>query len=417
MKKLVSFILTIIITGSMAVSAFAAGSYSLKIFANGKESAKVPIGGKVKVALQLSKDEAESIDLYSMQDYMCFDTEYLRFVDDSIKIYELDEAPLPNTRAEAIKFNSSNIDYENRVYFNRGALESVVIPDETVLVTFKLEAQKAGTTTITHDAIEIFQSVGNLEPVTSSDATIIISSDIVQKYPVNVPAEIDGGTAEADKTEAEPGDDVTITVTPDSGKQISSVTVKDASGESIDVTINKDGTYTFLIPDSEVTVDITFEEIPPAEYSITLNFGEGGNASVSASQAIQGDEITITATPNERYEVDKITYTPEGGTATDITDTKSFTMPECDVSVEVTFKHKYLIGDINVDGKVNAKDKAILNRYLAGWKDYDKQIKDWDAADINRDEKINAKDKAILNRYLAGWKGYDKYFDDGYIYS
>ena len=38
-------------------------------------------------------------------------------------------------------------------------------------------------------------------------------------------------------------------------------------------------------------------------------------------------------------------------------------------------------------------------------------ILNWDAADINRDKKVNAQDKAILNRYLAGWEGYNSYFN------
>ena len=67
-------------------------------------------------------------------------------------------------------------------------------------------------------------------------------------------------------------------------------------------------------------------------------------------------------------------------------------------------------GDVNADGLVTAKDKAILNRYLAGWAGYEAQILSRDAADINGDGKITATDKAILNRYLAGWDGYDEYF-------
>ena len=99
----------------------------------------------------------------------------------------------------------------------------------------------------------------------------------------------------------------------------------------------------------------------------------------------------------------------------DITSTKSFTMPAKNVTVSVTFKAKtpvvtYEPGDVNNDGSVNAKDKAILNRYLAGWAGYDKQILSWEAADINKDKNVDAKDKAILNRKLAGWKGYDSYF-------
>ena len=68
-------------------------------------------------------------------------------------------------------------------------------------------------------------------------------------------------------------------------------------------------------------------------------------------------------------------------------------------------------GDVNADGSVNATDKAILNRYLAGWKGYDAKILNWDAADIDGKDGVTATDKAILNRHLASWQGYAKYFE------
>ena len=71
----------------------------------------------------------------------------------------------------------------------------------------------------------------------------------------------------------------------------------------------------------------------------------------------------------------------------------------------------FLTGDVDDSGSVNATDKAILNRYLAGWDGYAAKILNWDAADIDGKDGVNAKDKAILNRYLAGWSGYDEYFE------
>ena len=79
--------------------------------------------------------------------------------------------------------------------------------------------------------------------------------------------------------------------------------------------------------------------------------------------------------------------------------------------IDINLSGESVNGDVNGDGKVTAIDKAILNRYLAGWKGYDERIADWDAADINKDGNVDAKDKAILNRYLAGWQGYDQYFE------
>ena len=76
-------------------------------------------------------------------------------------------------------------------------------------------------------------------------------------------------------------------------------------------------------------------------FDITVNPPANGTASATASKATAGETITITATPDSSdYEVEKITYTPEGESAQDITSTKSFTMPEKNVTVDVTFKKR-----------------------------------------------------------------------------
>ena len=59
-------------------------------------------------------------------------------------------------------------------------------------------------------------------------------------------------------------------------------------------------------------------------------------------------------------------------------------------------------GDVNGDGKINAKDVTSLRRYLAGG--YGLTVNDA-AADVNGDGKVNAKDVTTLRRYLAGGYG------------
>ncbi|MBR0105170.1 MAG: hypothetical protein IJM06_06180, partial [Firmicutes bacterium] len=140
-----------------------------------------------------------------------------------------------------------------------------------------------------------------------------------------------------------------------------------------------------------------------------------GTASVNQTFAIVGDNITVTAMPENGFAIDNITYTPAGGSTIDITIEKSFTMPDKDVTVNVTFKEKplddYAIGDINGDGDVTQTDKLILSRYLAKWDGYENKILNWDAADINGDGDVTQTDKLILSRYLAKWDGYDRYFN------
>ena len=56
-------------------------------------------------------------------------------------------------------------------------------------------------------------------------------------------------------------------------------------------------------------------------------------------------------------------------------------------------------GDVDGNGKINAKDAAILLKHLAGWS----VSGDIDCADLNGDGKVNAKDVAKLLQYIAGW--------------
>lgn len=65
----------------------------------------------------------------------------------------------------------------------------------------------------------------------------------------------------------------------------------------------------------------------------------------------------------------------------------------------VTDPVKIYGGDINGDGRVEAKDVVIYARYLADW---DIQI-DAGQADLNQSGKIETADIVLLKRYLAGW--------------
>ena len=66
------------------------------------------------------------------------------------------------------------------------------------------------------------------------------------------------GSVSFSKGSAKKGDTVTITVTPDRYYKVDGVTVKDKNGKEIAVTDNGDGTFTFKMPDSKVTVEPAF---------------------------------------------------------------------------------------------------------------------------------------------------------------
>ena len=66
------------------------------------------------------------------------------------------------------------------------------------------------------------------------------------------------GTVTASPKWASKGRIVTLTVTPDEGYELAALTVTDKNGNDVALTNNGDGTYTFKMPASKVTVKATF---------------------------------------------------------------------------------------------------------------------------------------------------------------
>lgn len=77
------------------------------------------------------------------------------------------------------------------------------------------------------------------------------------RYPITLPEE-DHGTVSVSPSRASSGQTVTITVTPDEGYKVGSVTVKRPNGSTVPVTGQGNGKYIFTMPSGGVTVDVTF---------------------------------------------------------------------------------------------------------------------------------------------------------------
>lgn len=79
------------------------------------------------------------------------------------------------------------------------------------------------------------------------------------EYAVTVSTADNGSVAVSPKN-AEKGDTVTVTVTPDEGYVLESLTVTDKDGDKVSTTKGEDGKYTFKMPASAVTVKAVFAE-------------------------------------------------------------------------------------------------------------------------------------------------------------
>ena len=79
-------------------------------------------------------------------------------------------------------------------------------------------------------------------------------------YPVAVSGQTQNGSVTVDRRSAGRGDTVTITVKPDSGYALETLTVMDKNGSELKLTDKGSGKYTFTMPGSRVEVKATFME-------------------------------------------------------------------------------------------------------------------------------------------------------------
>ena len=125
----------------------------------------------------------------------------------------------------------------------------------TVDAAGKVTAVGAGTATIT---------VTTVDGGKTAACTVTVRPDIPPanpNYRITVEA-TQGGTVTADPTAAKAGTTVTLTPVPDRGYQVGTVAVTDRFGEPVAVTEQAGGTYTFTMPNGQVTVTVTFAEAP-----------------------------------------------------------------------------------------------------------------------------------------------------------
>ena len=132
---------------------------------------------------------------------------------------------------------------------NEGGI-SATLPNETKTYTFT--ASYAG-----DDNHEEASDTCRVSVTRRSSSGGSSSSD--RSYAVSAPSTKNGDVTVSPKN-ASKGDRVTITVTPDKGYELDSLTVKDVSGNKLKLTDKGNGKYTFTMPGSKVTVSAEFVE-------------------------------------------------------------------------------------------------------------------------------------------------------------
>ena len=182
---------------------------------------------------------------------------------------------------------------------------------------------------------------------------ITLTDDIVFEAVYTVPEKpthtvtigsIANGGASANPAQAIAGTPITITLTPNEGYRVSSVT----TNPTTQVTVNGNRA-TFTMPDADVTVTVTFTATttPAEEHRVNVYdpSNDHGNFYVSPTTQVQGEYVYIYTSPDRGYTVDRITITNHTTNSTfspssvsNSENTYRFRMPDSEVTVRVYFK-------------------------------------------------------------------------------
>lgn len=123
-------------------------------------------------------------------------------------------------------------------------------------------------------------------------------NDFIPYYTVSIDNALFGGNVTASTDHARANDVVTLSATPNSGYELETYVVTDATGNA--VTVNENS---FTMPASNVTVSATFSM---TEYEVTVEASpaDGGEVTISPLQPtyLYDDIVTVTATANPGYE-------------------------------------------------------------------------------------------------------------------
>lgn len=143
---------------------------------------------------------------------------------------------------------------------------------------------------------------------------------------------------------------VALTVTPDAGYKLSTLTV--TSGTT---TISYNSEYKFIMPGAEVTVTATFVE---ADYTITYKAEHGSVTGPATAKYEDVVSLTVGAA-DAYYEFDKVVVTDASGKELPLV-ANQFNMPASNVTVTATFKaidYTITVAE-TTHGKVEAPAKA-----------------------------------------------------------
>ena len=173
--------------------------------------------------------------------------------------------------AESISLNQTSVTPYSNTTPNTVQLIANVTPDNTAdSVTWSSDNEAVATvnesglvTAVSNGSATITVTAGNVSAACTVTVTTYTSGggssdDDDPTYSVTLPKNVKGGEVKTSHRYAEQGNTVTITVDPDKGYVLDTLTVLDGKDKEIKLT-EKNGKFTFTMPASKVTVEAMFK--------------------------------------------------------------------------------------------------------------------------------------------------------------
>lgn len=269
-----------------------------------------------------------------------------------------------------------------------GALENEQLEPDTYTIT--IETAQNGTVTADKEEAEEGETVTlTVTPASGYELDTLVYNDGEQDYPITdytftMPAadvtvaaafkaidytitvnSADNGavTVNEGKETAIIGEQVTLTITPDTGYDLDTIAYNDGTEHDItgDVVYGEIITVTFTMPAHDVSVTATFKT--EQEYSVTISDGiEHGTVSANPTSAKAGTAITVTVNPATGYVLESLMYN-ETPITERIGENYTFNMPADDVVITATFTLKSY--DVLVENGADANGTVVADKSTA----------------------------------------------------
>ncbi len=211
---------------------------------------------------------------------------------------------------------------------------------------------------VTYRVVVLIDKNHRTDTVFSVDNVILVEGDVETPpvdettYDVNISNSITNGTVTANPTSAAENKSVTLTVTPDPGYELDTLTVDDD-----DVTASvTNGTYTFTMPAEDVDVTATFKK---TDYTVTVVNGEGSSSTIQI-----GGTVNVTA--NDPATGKEFDYWEISGTGTGVfTNAQTTHVPEATFQLNtpgnVTLTAHYKDAEYDITFDPEGSGTALVN--------------------------------------------------------